>query len=67
LKQKDLRRENRGIGAAVGDIEEKTGEGEEDILPVSGRSEEVADAKKYIKMFLNLGFLVRNVFSRLLR
>jgi hypothetical protein len=34
LKQKDLRRENKRIGVAVGDMEEKSGKYEQDILPV---------------------------------
>jgi hypothetical protein len=50
LKQKDLRRENRRIAVGVGDAEEKSGECEEDILPVGGKSEEAADLKKYLKM-----------------
>jgi len=51
LKQKDLRREDRGIGVAVGDAEEKSGKYEEDILPVGCKSEEAADLKKYLKYF----------------
>jgi hypothetical protein len=50
LKQKDLRRENKRIGVAVGDAEEKSGECEEDILPFGGKSEKMADLKKYLKM-----------------
>jgi len=36
LKQKDLRRENKRIGVAVEDTEEKSGECDEGILPVRG-------------------------------
>jgi len=39
LKQKDLRRENKRIGVGVGDTEEKSGECEEDILPVGFRKD----------------------------
>jgi hypothetical protein len=49
LKQKNLRRENRRIGGAVGEAEEKSGECEEGVLPVGGKSEE-ADLKNYLKM-----------------
>jgi len=48
LKQKDLRRENRRIGDVVGETEEKYGECEEEGLPVTDKSEEAADLKKYI-------------------
>jgi hypothetical protein len=51
LKQKELRRENRRIGVAVEDVEEKSGKCEEDIFPVGGKSKEAADLKKYIKCF----------------
>jgi hypothetical protein len=34
----------------VGETEVKSGECGEDILPVGGNSEEVADLKKYLKM-----------------
>jgi hypothetical protein len=54
LKQKDLRKENKRIGVAVGDIEEKSGGWEEDILPVGGKSKEAADLKKFLKMLENL-------------
>jgi hypothetical protein len=50
MKQKDLRRENRRSRDVVGNTEEKSGECEKDILPVGGKSEEVADLKKYLKM-----------------
>jgi hypothetical protein len=50
----DKRRENRRIGVAGGDLEEKRGGCEESILPVGGKSEEAADLKKYLKMLLNL-------------
>ena len=42
--------EDRKTGVAVGYDGEKGGECEEDILPVGGKSEEVADLKKYQKM-----------------
>ena len=51
LKQLDNRgRRNRTIGVAAGHAGEKGGENEEDILPVSGKSEEAGDSKKYLKM-----------------
>jgi hypothetical protein len=34
----------------VGDAEEKSGECEEDFFPVGGKSEEVADMKKFLRM-----------------
>jgi hypothetical protein len=34
----------------VGGREEKSGECEEDILPVGSKSEEAPDVKKYLKM-----------------
>ena len=41
----------RSVELAVGDIEEKSGGWEEDILPVGGKSKEAADLKKYLKVF----------------
>jgi len=38
----------------VGDTEGKSGEWEEDISPVGGKSEEAADLKKYLKMSQDL-------------
>jgi hypothetical protein len=38
----------------VGDMEEKSGECGEDGLAVVGKSEEVVDLKKYLKMLQNL-------------
>jgi len=43
-------REVRKTGVAVGQEGEKGGEWEEDILSFGGKSEEVADLKKYQKM-----------------
>jgi hypothetical protein len=50
LKRKNLRRENTRSGVAVGEKEEKNGEGREDILPSGGKSEEASDLKKCLKM-----------------
>jgi hypothetical protein len=44
------RRKDKKTGVAVGHEGEKGGEGEEDILSFGGKSEEVADLKKYQKM-----------------
>jgi hypothetical protein len=40
----------RKIGVAVGDIDEKSGKCEKDILPSGDKSEEAADLKKYPEM-----------------
>ena len=44
------RREGEKTGVEAGDIEEKSGECQEDILLFGDRSKEVADLKKYQKM-----------------
>jgi hypothetical protein len=54
LKQKDLKRENRRSGVAVEDEEEKSGECEEDILPVIGKYEKASDLKKNLNVLGNL-------------
>ena len=43
LKEKGNNRENKRIGDAVGETEEKYGEWEEEGLPVTDKSEEAAD------------------------
>jgi hypothetical protein len=56
-------RRNRRIGVAVGDAEEKSGECEEEGLPVTDKSEEAVDLKKYLKMLQTL----RRATSKLLK
>ena len=57
LKQKDHNRKNKRIGDVVGGTEEKYGECEEEGLPVTDKSEEASDLKKYLKMFQNSPYL----------
>ena len=47
----DKRREDRKSGVAVGHEGEKGAEFEEDFLSVGGKPEEVADLKRYDRMF----------------
>ena len=43
LKRRNLRKENRRVEVVVGDMEEKSDECREDILPVGGKCKEAAD------------------------
>jgi hypothetical protein len=51
IEERDIKRDDRETGVAVGPGCEEGGEREENILPVGGKSEEVADLKKDHKMF----------------